>query len=111
VSFQNVIIFDTVSLRYSVTVWLKMRCDGKEWRTEISFWRMDRDLLYSAILVFIGGVRKNKQTLLRWEDNIEVSLGQVGCESGRWTELSQDCVRYRAVLLVALNLRILLPEI
>jgi len=28
----------------------------------------------------------------RWEDNIKMDFREIGCDHGRWTELSQDCV-------------------
>jgi hypothetical protein len=33
-----------------------------------------------------------------------------GYEGGRWIELAQDRVQWRALLLAVLNLRVLLPE-
>jgi hypothetical protein len=35
---------------------------------------------------------------------------ETGCEDGRWMELAQDRVQFRALVLSALNLRVLLPE-
>jgi hypothetical protein len=40
----------------------------------------------------------------------EMDLREMGCEDGRWMELAQDRVQWRALLLVVLNLRVLLPE-
>jgi hypothetical protein len=34
----------------------------------------------------------------------------VGCEDGRWMELAQDRIQWRALVLAVLNLRVLLPE-
>jgi hypothetical protein len=33
-----------------------------------------------------------------------------GCEDGRWIELAQDRVQWRALVLALLDLRVLLPE-
>jgi hypothetical protein len=34
---------------------------------------------------------------------------EIGCEDGRWMELAQDLVQWRAVVVAALNLRVLSP--
>jgi hypothetical protein len=39
-----------------------------------------------------------------------MDLREMGCEDGRWMELAQDRVQWRALLLAVLNLRVLLPE-
>jgi hypothetical protein len=39
-----------------------------------------------------------------------MDLRETGCEDGRWMELSQDCVQWRALVLAVLDLRVLLPE-
>jgi hypothetical protein len=38
-------------------------------------------------------------TTRRLEDNIKIDLRDIGCENMRWTELAQDCLEYRALLL------------
>jgi uncharacterized protein with HEPN domain len=43
-------------------------------------------------------------------DNIKMDLREIGCEDGRWMELAQDRVQWRAFVLAVLNLRVLLPE-
>jgi hypothetical protein len=40
----------------------------------------------------------------------EMDLREMGCEDGRWMELAQDRVQWRALVLAVLNLRVLLPE-
>jgi hypothetical protein len=37
-------------------------------------------------------------------------LRELGCEDGRWMELAQDRVHWRALVLPVLNVRVLLPE-
>jgi hypothetical protein len=32
----------------------------------------------------------------RWQDNFEIDLRNVGCEGGRWMELTQDNAQWRA---------------
>jgi hypothetical protein len=45
-----------------------------------------------------------------WEGYIKVGLKEIGYEDGRWMELTQDRVEWRALVLAVLNLRVLLPE-
>jgi hypothetical protein len=40
----------------------------------------------------------------------EMDLRETGCEDGRWMELAQDRVQWRALVLAVLNLRVLRPE-
>jgi hypothetical protein len=46
----------------------------------------------------------------RWESNIKMDLREIGCEDGRWIELAQDRVQWRALVLAVLNLGVLLPS-
>jgi hypothetical protein len=39
-----------------------------------------------------------------------MDVREIGCEDGRWMELAQDRVQWRALVLAVLNLRVLLPE-
>jgi uncharacterized integral membrane protein len=41
---------------------------------------------------------------------INMDLRETGCEDGRWMELAQNRVQWRALVLAVLNLRVLLPE-
>jgi hypothetical protein len=38
-----------------------------------------------------------------------MDLKEVCCENGRWIEVAQDNVQWRALVLAMLNLRVLLP--
>jgi hypothetical protein len=40
----------------------------------------------------------------------ETDLREMGCEDGRWMELAQDRVQWRALVLETLNLRVPLPD-
>jgi hypothetical protein len=40
----------------------------------------------------------------------KVDLREIGCEDGRWMELSQDRVQWQTVVLAVLNLGVLLPK-
>jgi hypothetical protein len=46
----------------------------------------------------------------RWKDNIKMDLNEIGFEDGRWMKLAQDHVQWQALVLIALNLQVLLPE-
>jgi hypothetical protein len=52
----------------------------------------------------LGRLRK------KWEDNIKTDLREIGSEDGRWMELAQDHVQWRALVLAVLNLGVLLPQ-
>jgi hypothetical protein len=39
-----------------------------------------------------------------------MGLREISYEDGRWMELAQDRVQWRALVLAVLNLRVLLPE-
>jgi hypothetical protein len=39
-----------------------------------------------------------------------MDLRKIGCEDGRWMELTQDRVQWRALVSAVLNLGVLLPE-
>ena len=43
----------------------------------------------------------------RWEDNIKMELQEVGGGCGDWVELAQDRDRWRALVSVVFNLRVL----
>jgi hypothetical protein len=40
-----------------------------------------------------------------------MDLMEIGCEDGRWMELAQDRVQWRASALAVLNFRVLLPQL
>jgi hypothetical protein len=40
----------------------------------------------------------------------KMEFRETGCENGRWMELAQHHVQWRALVLAVLNLRVLLPE-
>jgi hypothetical protein len=39
----------------------------------------------------------------------KMDLRKTGCEDGRWMELAQDRVQWRALIEIGVNLQILLP--
>jgi hypothetical protein len=42
----------------------------------------------------------------RWEDNNKLDPHEVGCEGMDWIDLSQDRVRWRALVNAVMNLRV-----
>jgi hypothetical protein len=44
--------------------------------------------------------------MYRWEDNIKMDLGEVGCGCVDWMELDQDRDRWRALVSAVINLRV-----
>jgi hypothetical protein len=42
----------------------------------------------------------------RWEDNIRMDLGEVGCVYVDWMELAQDRNRWHALVSAVMNLRV-----
>jgi hypothetical protein len=63
----------------------------------------------TVVLVRADDVKPFRGSRMIREDNISIDLREVGCEDGRWMELAQDCVQWRALVLAVLNLWILLP--
>ena len=56
------------------------------------------------------GKPEGKRTLgrprRRWEDNIKMDLGEVGCVGMDWIELAQDRDSWRALVDAVMNLRV-----
>ena len=42
----------------------------------------------------------------RWEDNIKMVLGEVGCDAGEWIDLGEDRDQWRAYVRAVMNLRV-----
>jgi hypothetical protein len=67
----------------------------------------ERRVVYRALV----GKHERKRTLGRprrkWEDNINTDLQEVGCESMDWMVLVQDRDRWRVLVNVVMNLRVL----
>jgi len=52
------------------------------------------------------GNRPSGRSRRRWEDNIKVDLEEVGCGGMDWIELAQDRDKWRTLVNVVLNLRV-----
>ena len=54
--------------------------------------------------------REGKRTLgrprRRWEDNIQMDIQEIGCGGMDWIKLAQDRDSWRALVNVAMNLRV-----
>jgi hypothetical protein len=48
--------------------------------------------------------------VVSWAIILTKYFRETGCEDGRWMELAQDRVQWRALVLALLNLRVLLQE-
>ena len=46
------------------------------------------------------------RTRRRWEDNIRIDLEEIGINAGNWVDSAQDRDYWRALVNVALNLRV-----
>jgi hypothetical protein len=42
----------------------------------------------------------------RWEENIRIDFGEIGCESMDWMHLAQDRDQWRALVNMVMNLRV-----
>ena len=52
------------------------------------------------------GKRPLERHRRRWEDNIRMDLEEIGVDVGNWVDLAQDRDYWRALVNVALNLRV-----
>ena len=68
-----------------------------------------RDEFYKKIYntnTSIKSQRPFARPRLRWEDNIEMDLREVGCGDMDWLELAQDRDRWRALVNAVMNRRV-----
>jgi hypothetical protein len=56
------------------------------------------------------GKRPLGRPRLRWEDGIRMDVRKIGLEVVDWIRLAQDRDRWRAVVSVVMNLRVLAPR-
>ena len=42
----------------------------------------------------------------RWEDNIKMDLREVGCDPGKWIDLTEDRDQWRTYVRAVMNLRV-----
>ena len=63
----------------------------------------------SAFKILAGkptGMRPLGRPRRRWEDNIRMYLEEIGIIAGNWVDSAQDRIYWRALVNVALNLRV-----
>jgi len=62
--------------------------------------------VYRVLVGRPEGKRLLRRPNLRWEDNIEMDLQEVGCGGMDWIELAQDTDRWRALVNAVMNHRV-----
>jgi hypothetical protein len=63
--------------------------------------------VYKVLVRKPEGKRSLRRPRRRWEDGIRTDLGQTGLGGVDWIRLAQDKDRWRAVVSVVMNLRVL----
>ena len=53
-----------------------------------------------------SGKRPSRKPRRRWEDSIRMGLEEIGINEGNWVDSAQDRDYWRALVSVALNLRV-----
>jgi hypothetical protein len=66
----------------------------------------ERRAVYRVLVGKPEGKRPFGRPGRRWEDNIKIDLEKVGCEDMDWIELAEDRDKWRALVNVAMNLRV-----
>ena len=66
----------------------------------------ERRGVYRVLVEKPEGKRPLWRPRSRWEDNMKMDLQEVGCGGMDWIELAQDRERWRALVTVAMNLRV-----
>ena len=81
---------------------LKLEC---EWAGHVA--RMEEGRrAFKILTVKPTGRRPLGRPRRRWEDNIRMDLEEIGINGGNWVDLAQDRNYWRALVNVALNLRV-----
>jgi hypothetical protein len=66
--------------------------------------------VYKVLVGQSEGKRPLGRPRRRWEDGIRMDLRETGLGGVDWIRLSQDRDRWRAVVSVVMNLRVLVPR-
>ena len=83
-----------------VVKWRRMR-----WAGHVARMGQGRGV-YSVLVRKPEGKRPLGRPRRRWEDNIKISLQEVGGGCEDWMELAQDTDRWRALVSTVMNLRV-----
>jgi len=67
------------------------------------WWRVQ---VYRVLMGKPEGKRPLGRPRRRWEDNINIDLQEMGCESMEWIDMAQDRDRWRALVNAVMNLRV-----
>jgi hypothetical protein len=65
--------------------------------------------VYRVLMGKPEGKRPLERPRRRWEDGIRIDLGVTDWDGVKWTELAQERGRWRAVVNVVMNIRVLAP--
>ena len=64
----------------------------------------------SWLKLIVNRIPEGKRPLgwprLRWEDNIEMDLREMGCDAGDWIDLPQDRIQWQAYIRTVMNLQV-----
>jgi hypothetical protein len=66
--------------------------------------------VYRVLVGKPEGKRPLRRPAHRWEDGIRMDLREIGWVSVEWIELAQDRDRWRALVNMVMNLRVLAPQ-
>jgi hypothetical protein len=66
----------------------------------------ERKGVYRVLVGKPEGMRPLARSGLRWEDNINMDLQEVGCGGMDWIELAQDSDKWRTLVNAVMNLRV-----
>jgi len=90
---------------YSPNILRMIKSRRMRWAGHVARMREGRGV-YRVLVGRPEGRRPLGRPRRRWEDNIEMDLGEVGCGCVDWMELAQDRDRWRALVSAVMNLRV-----
>jgi hypothetical protein len=65
----------------------------------------DKEYAQNLVGIFFQDVvKKDRELLSVWEDNIKVDFIEVNYDEGSWVKFAQDCVQRQDIVTVVLNL-------
>jgi hypothetical protein len=105
--FISVNLFKAISndLYSSLNIVLVIKSKRMRWAGQVVCVEERRDV-YRVLVRKPDEKRPLGRPRRRWEDNIKMDLQEVGCRGMDWIKLAQDVDRWRALVNVAMNLRV-----